>query len=95
MEKYPVVIFMKGTPDEPRCGFSFRSVDVLKSVGVPFVGVDVLADEAVRQGVKDLTEWPTIPQIFVRGQFIGGCDILEEMHGDGSLQKLVQDIPPN
>lgn len=84
-----LVLYMKGSPDFPQCGFSGRTVQVLKSYGQPFVGVDVLADPAVRQGIKDFSNWPTIPQLYVDGKFIGGCDIVVEMHQSGELGKLI------
>ena len=91
VEQNPVVLFMKGTPDAPRCGFSSTVVQILDHLGVDFVGVDVLQDEALRQGIKDFSDWPTIPQLYVRGEFIGGCDILREMFQAGELQKLLAD----
>jgi monothiol glutaredoxin len=86
----PIVLYMKGNPDFPQCGFSGRTVQVLKSYGKPFVAVDVLADPAVRQGIKDFSSWPTIPQLYVDGQFVGGCDIVVEMHQSGELKKLLE-----
>lgn len=85
----PVVLFMKGTPDSPRCGFSSLAVQILDHVGAPFVGVDVLQDEALREGVKAFTDWPTIPQLYVKGEFVGGSDIVREMFGTGELQTLM------
>lgn len=86
---HPVVLFMKGTPDAPRCGFSALTVQILDHVGAPFVGVDVLQDEALREGVKTFTDWPTIPQLYVKGEFVGGSDIVREMFGAGELQTLL------
>lgn len=86
---HPVVLFMKGTPDAPRCGFSALTVQILDHVGAPFVGVDVLQDEALREGVKTFTDWPTIPQLYVKGEFVGGSDIVREMFGAGELQALL------
>ena len=86
----PVVLYMKGTPQAPRCGFSKAVVDVLSGLSVPFTAVDVLADAEVWQGVKAYSEWPTIPQVFVGGTFIGGCDIVREMHAKGELEPLVR-----
>lgn len=84
----PVVLFMKGTPDQPRCGFSSLVVQILDHMQVPFAGVDVLADEDVRQGIKAYSDWPTIPQLYVKGEFIGGSDIVREMFTTGELKTL-------
>jgi monothiol glutaredoxin len=86
-----VVLFMKGTPVFPQCGFSAAVIDVLENVGVKFSSVNVLEDEGVREGIKAYSDWPTIPQLYVKGEFVGGCDIVREMHGDGELQKLMDD----
>ena len=83
----PVVLFMKGVPDQPRCGFSSISVQILDHLGVSFVGVDVLQDDELRQGVKTFTDWPTIPQLYVKGEFVGGADIVREMFQAGELQQ--------
>jgi monothiol glutaredoxin len=83
-----VVLFMKGTPDQPMCGFSGRLVQILDYVGVPYSGINVLESEALRQGIKDYSSWPTIPQLFVKGEFIGGCDIVTEMFQSGELKQL-------
>lgn len=91
VEQNPVVLFMKGTPDAPRCGFSSTVVQILDHLGVDFVGVDVLQDEALRDGIKTFSDWPTIPQLYVRGEFIGGCDILREMFQAGELAQLMSD----
>jgi monothiol glutaredoxin len=86
----PVVIFMKGTPDFPQCGFSARAVQVLRAAGVEKIAhVDVLSDDPLWEALEDFTQWPTVPQIFVRGQFIGGCDIAVEMFERGELQSMV------
>lgn len=84
-----VVLFMKGTADFPQCGFSHRAVQIVRALGVPFSTVNVLDDASVREGVKQYSEWPTIPQLFVGGQFVGGSDIAMEMYQSGELQKLV------
>jgi monothiol glutaredoxin len=84
-----VVLFMKGTPDQPRCGFSSLAVQILDHVGAGFVGVDVLQDEALREGIKSFTDWPTIPQLYVKGEFVGGSDIIREMFQAGELQALM------
>jgi monothiol glutaredoxin len=86
----PVVIYMKGTPRFPMCGFSAATVAVLDELGVPFKAIDILADGGKREGVKAYTQWPTIPQVFIGGKFIGGCDIVREMHAKGELAPLVQ-----
>ena len=87
VEKNKVVLFMKGTKSFPQCGFSSAVVEVLKREGVPFETVNVLADAELRQGIKDFSNWPTIPQLYVAGKFIGGCDIVTEMHKSGELSK--------
>jgi monothiol glutaredoxin len=81
----PVILFMKGTPDEPRCGFSARTVAILESVGRPFAAVDVLPDPRIRQELSSLSNWPTIPQLFIDGELVGGCDIVSEMYESGEL----------
>jgi len=86
---HDVVLFMKGTPDAPRCGFSSLAVQILDHVGAPFVGVDVLQDEALRDGIKTFSDWPTIPQLYVKGEFVGGSDIVREMFQAGELQALM------
>jgi len=80
-----VVLFMKGTPEFPQCGFSGQVVQILDYLGAPFKGVNVLADAEIRQGVKDYANWPTIPQLYVKGEFVGGCDIVREMFQSGEL----------
>lgn len=85
-----IVLFMKGTPVFPQCGFSAAVVQVLTHLGVKFKGVDVLQDPGLRQGVKDYSSWPTIPQLYVKGDFVGGCDIVREMFQTGELQELLQ-----
>ena len=87
----PVVVFMKGTPQFPQCGFSGRVVQILEHVGAPFVGVNVLEDADIRQGVKDFANWPTIPQIYVKGEFVGGADIAMEMLQSGELAQTLKD----
>ena len=84
-----VVLFMKGVPDQPRCGFSSLAVQILDHVGASFVGVDVLQDEGLREGIKAFTDWPTIPQLYVKGEFVGGSDIVKEMFQAGELQALM------
>jgi len=85
----PVVLYMKGTPVFPQCGFSARVVQILSHVGVPFKGVNVLADMEVREGIKSFSDWPTIPQLYVQGEFVGGCDIVTEMFQSGELQAML------
>ena len=82
-----VVLFMKGSPIFPQCGFSSTVVQVLTHVGVKFKGIDVLADDGIRNGIKEFSSWPTIPQLYVKGEFIGGCDIIREMYEAGELQE--------
>ena len=84
-----VVLFMKGVPDQPRCGFSSITVQILDHLGVEFIGVDVLQDEELRQGVKAFTDWPTIPQLYIKGEFVGGSDIVREMFQSGELKTLL------
>src|SRR5688572_4785599 len=83
-----VVLFMKGTPDFPMCGFSGRVVQMLNHVGVPFKGINVLDSDELRQGIKSYANWPTIPQLYVKGEFVGGCDIIREMFQNNELQSL-------
>ena len=85
-----VCLFMKGTPDSPQCGFSMAVSNVLKHLKVNFNGVNVLEDKDLRQGIKDFSDWPTIPQLYVKGEFIGGCDIVKEMFEKGELKKLLE-----
>jgi monothiol glutaredoxin len=84
----PVVLYMKGTPVFPQCGFSAAVVQILTHLGVKFKGVDVLTDPEIRQGIKDYSSWPTIPQLYVKGEFIGGCDIIREMFETGELKDV-------
>jgi monothiol glutaredoxin len=84
-----VVLYMKGTPAFPQCGFSAAVANVLNHMGVEYKGVDVLVDAAIRQGIKEFTSWPTIPQLYVKGEFVGGCDIVREMYTSGELQQLL------
>jgi monothiol glutaredoxin len=85
-----IVLYMKGTPDAPMCGFSAAAVQILEACGVENVAtVDVLADQDIRQGIKEFSSWPTIPQLYVKGEFVGGADIMREMYQSGELQKLL------
>ena len=88
IDESPVTLFMKGTPMFPQCGFPSSVVQALTMMGVKFKGVDVLADAAIRDGIKKFSEWPTIPQLYVKGEFVGGCDIIREMYETGELQKV-------
>ena len=85
----PVVLYMKGTPVFPQCGFSARVVQILSHIGVPFKGVNVLEDQEIREGIKAYSNWPTIPQLYVKGEFVGGCDIAREMFQAGELQQFL------
>jgi monothiol glutaredoxin len=87
----PVVLFMKGTPVFPQCGFSAAVVQILSHLGVKFKGIDVLSDPSVRQGIKEFSNWPTIPQLYVQGEFVGGCDIIREMFETGELQQVLEE----
>jgi len=87
---HPVVLYMKGTPVFPQCGFSAQVVQVLSMVGVKFKAFDVLADDGLRQGIKEFSNWPTVPQLYVKGEFVGGCDIVREMYQSGELVELMR-----
>jgi monothiol glutaredoxin len=89
ISKNNVVLFMKGTPEMPQCGFSMTVSNILKELKVKFSSVNVLADPEIRQGIKDFSNWPTIPQLYIKGEFIGGCDIVKEIHDKGELKKIV------
>ena len=86
-----VCLFMKGTPDAPQCGFSMAVINVLKHLNVNFKSINVLENENLRQGIKDFSDWPTIPQLYVKKEFVGGCDIVKEMFEKGELKKLLED----
>ena len=86
---HPVVLFMKGVPDAPQCGFSAICVQILDHLGVDYVGVNVLQSDDLRQGIKSFTDWPTIPQLYVKGEFVGGCDIIREMFQSGELKTML------
>ena len=86
-----VVLYLKGTPVFPQCGFSAAVVQVLTNMGVKFKGIDVLADPGLRQGIKEFSNWPTIPQLYVKGEFVGGCDIVREMFQAGDLHSLLKE----
>lgn len=92
VDENSIILYMKGTPQFPQCGFSSRATQLLKSCGAKFATVDVLADPEVREGIKVFSSWPTIPQLYINGQFIGGSDIMTELHQKGELQKLVAEV---
>jgi len=87
-----VVLFMKGSPMFPQCGFSATAVEILNRMGLEFKGVDVLADDSVREGIKAFSDWPTVPQLYVKGEFVGGCDIMREMYEAGELHQYMQSV---
>jgi monothiol glutaredoxin len=89
IDEHPTILFMKGTPEQPACGFSARTVAVLQTLGVPFAAVDVLPDPRIRQELSAISNWPTIPQLFVRRELVGGCDIVTEMYESGELGQLL------
>ena len=91
IENNDVCLFMKGTPDAPQCGFSMAVTNILKMLEVNFKGVNVLADQNLREGIKVFSDWPTIPQLYVKNEFIGGCDIIKEMYESGELKKVFDD----
>jgi monothiol glutaredoxin len=91
VKKNDIVLFMKGTPLFPQCGFSSRAVAILDHLGVKFDTVDVLQDPEIRQGIKDYSDWPTVPQLYLKGEFVGGSDIMMEMYEAGELQRLVEE----
>lgn len=85
-----IMLYMKGTPDAPQCGFSAQTSAVLNSYDTPFESFDILTDDDIRAGIKEFSDWPTIPQLYVNGEFVGGCDIITEMHNAGDLGKILQ-----
>lgn len=89
IDENQIVVFMKGTPQSPQCGFSAQTIQCLSQTGAQFGYVNVLADPEIRQGIKEFTQWPTIPQVFIRGEFVGGCDIITEMFERGELQSKI------
>ncbi|MFA9949908.1 Grx4 family monothiol glutaredoxin [Dentiradicibacter hellwigii] len=93
ISQHPVVLYMKGSPMMPLCGFSATAVQILRACNLPlFFSVDVLEDPAIRDGIKIFSDWPTIPQLYIRGEFVGGCDIMREMYQSGELQKLLEGL---
>jgi len=91
IENNDVCLFMKGTPDAPQCGFSMAVSNILKILEVNFKGVNVLENQQIREGIKDYSEWPTIPQLYIKKEFLGGCDIVKEMYENGELKKVLKD----
>lgn len=91
LDSNSVVLFMKGTADFPGCGFSAKVVHILSDLGVSFKDVNILEDESLRQGLKEFSHWPTFPQLYVKGELVGGCDIVREMYGSGELVKLIKE----
>jgi monothiol glutaredoxin len=91
IKNHKVMVFMKGTPSFPQCGFSAATVQILEEIGVPFGSVDVLADPELRDEIKHYSNWPTIPQVYIDGKFIGGCDIVRELYESGELKTLVRE----
>ena len=89
--KHDVLLFMKGTPVFPQCGFSAATVDALSQLGVKFASINILIDPEIRQGIKEFSQWPTIPQLYVKGEFVGGCDIVREMFETGELEQLMKE----
>ena len=92
VEENSIMLFMKGSPDFPQCGFSGRLVQILQACGVQFASADVLSDDQIRQGIKDFSNWPTIPQLYINGEFIGGSDIVTEMYESGELQAKLEAV---
>jgi len=90
IEKNDICLFMKGTPDSPQCGFSMAVANILKHLNVEFKGINVLEDQNLRQSIKEYSDWPTIPQLYIKGEFIGGCDIVKEMFEKGELVNLLK-----
>jgi len=90
VKKSKILVFMKGTPSFPMCGFSAATVQVLDSYNVPYESVNILEDPAIREGIKRYSNWPTIPQVYINGEFVGGCDIVREMHANGELEPLIR-----
>lgn len=90
VESHPIVLYIKGTKEEPQCGFSHAVIQIFQKLNVPFETVDVISDPEIREGVKQFTNWPTIPQVFINGEFIGGCDIVKELYAKGELEPMVK-----
>ena len=92
VSNYPILLFMKGTPDAPQCGFSAKISMIMKDVGKPFASFDVLSDQTIREGIKVYANWPTIPQLYIGGEFVGGSDIVSEMYVSGELQPMLAKV---
>ena len=90
-----VCLFMKGTPDAPQCGFSMAVSNMLKILEVNYKGINVLENQSLREGIKEFSDWPTIPQVYIKGEFVGGCDIIKEMYENGELKKVLEDKDTN
>jgi monothiol glutaredoxin len=90
VKKHKIIVYMKGTPSFPMCGFSAATIEVLDSYNVPYESVNVLEDPVIREGIKRYSNWPTIPQVYINGEFVGGCDIVREMHANGELEPLIR-----
>ena len=90
---HPILIYMKGSPDQPRCGFSAQASQALMACGKPFAFIDILSNPEIRAQLPQYSEWPTFPQLFVQGELVGGCDIITEMHQSGELQTLINEVP--
>ncbi len=94
LETYPVLLYMKGTPDFPQCGFSAKTVAILRSTGKRFAYVNIFEDPEIREGLKAYSNWPTFPQLYVNGELIGGCDIASELHESGELMQILETVAP-
>ena len=94
INSYPIILFMKGTPTFPMCGFSSKVVQALRACGADFHSVNVLEDDDIRQGIKTFSDWPTIPQLYIAGEFIGGCDIVAALYQDGELARMIEEANP-
>ena len=91
INKNDICLFMKGTPESPQCGFSMTASNILKHLNTKFKAVNVLEDQNLRQGIKDFSDWPTIPQLYIKGEFVGGCDIIKDMFEKGELKKILEE----
>ncbi|MEN8260375.1 MAG: Grx4 family monothiol glutaredoxin [Pseudomonadota bacterium] len=94
VESNPVLLYMKGTPNFPQCGFSGRAVQVLQACGATFAYVNIFEDPELRESLKEFSQWPTFPQLYVNGQFVGGCDIIMDLYEQGELEKMLKDVEP-